>query len=155
MKSVASKNDAQRDLNVEEKNEVPVDEISETRDEEKENEIPVDQIPVIKGKVCFFCLKKNKKYRANIVTLHTTGKQDFEISSLRNLKVDTYQYIEIVNRLQNIADEKIYYHKTCQIKFMNEKSSINKNPVRSAWHASRDKHQIIFHQISTHRGKCN
>lgn len=68
---------------------------------------------------------------------------------MRNINTDTDQYKVIVQKLHNIADEKICYHIICQVTFKNAKRSLNKSPACTLWHISREKQQLIFDELST------
>lgn len=148
------------------------------RGKEEENETLASAFPACTGKAgeceisvsrgqdfakqsCLFCDKNAKKFRGKLVYLHSTGKEIIEKNILRHLKLGTNQFKDIIDKLRNTADDNIYYHKTCQIKFNNKKRDFNKNPVRSSWHTSRENHQLIFEEISTlveenviKRGRC-
>ena len=61
--------------------------------------------------------QKNKKFRSKIMALHTSEKEQFKMSILQDLEAGTDYYKEILDKLENITDNKIYYHNVCRHEF--------------------------------------
>lgn len=107
-----------------------------------------NESPIVKGNICFFCEKKNKKFHGKIENLRSCNKDQFQESIMKNLKINSDYYNEMLDKLQNITSNKIYYHEKCRTDARNKKK-LQKSPVKTSWHISREYHQTVFQEICT------
>lgn len=80
--------------------------------------------------------------------MRSCNKHQFEESIMKNLKINSDYYNEMLDKLQNITSNKIYYHEKCRTDARNKKK-LQKSPVKTPWHISREYHQTVFQEICT------
>ena len=62
---------------------------------------------------CIFCDLKTIKHRFKRFLLFYFTKKDF----LSKIDQETENYAELIDKIVNYSDSKVYYHNTCQLNF--------------------------------------
>lgn len=92
--------------------------------------------------LCIYCDQKTKKQKLKRLPLHTCDKNDF----LKKLSEEEEDLQELIEKVQDVTDSKIYYHNKCQLEYSYEISS-KKNTTKTAWHDLRQHHKSVFDEV--------
>ncbi|KAG8326679.1 hypothetical protein J6590_035777 [Homalodisca vitripennis] len=111
------------------------------------NIVTSDTVASANSNSCFFSNKKKKQFRYKIDPLRSSEKGQFKKSILLNFKPDTTIYQETLTKIESVLSSEVYYHEICLKNFRNQKRSLVKSPVRTAWHISREVHKTVYKEI--------
>ncbi|GBP62836.1 hypothetical protein EVAR_44691_1 [Eumeta japonica] len=92
-----------------------------------------------KTQTCIYCEQKPKRHRLKRLPLHTCDKNLFLIK----LNEEKEDMAELIEKVQDVMNPTIYYHKNCQLEYSYKVSS-KKNTVKTSWHELRKHHQAAL-----------
>ncbi|GBP62840.1 hypothetical protein EVAR_44695_1 [Eumeta japonica] len=95
-----------------------------------------------KTQTCIYCEQKTKRHRLKRLPLHTCDKNLFLIK----LNEEKEDMAELIEKVQDVMNPTIYYHKNCQLEYSYKVSS-KKNTVKTSWHELRKHHQAAFDEV--------
>lgn len=110
-----------------------------------------------KTQTCIYCDQKTKRHKLKRLPLHKCDKNLF----LNKLNEEKEDMADLIEKVQDVTDSIIYYHKKCQLEYSYKISSKN-NTVKTSWHDLRQHHQAVFDEVCNfiqqnvvEKGRCN
>lgn len=81
-----------------------------------------------------------------MLPLHETDRDQLKLQMIPDIE-DKDEFDDLLNRLKNSVNPKIYYHAACKVDFNNKITLSKKTAVKSDWHHYREYHQQAFNEI--------